>query len=106
APVPAAPVAAPKLPTMPGLPKPPAPAPMAAIAPAEFVPEKETASATGTLSVPLSALSGGWPDAVKQEIAQQNLTDSSVELPMASIDSGLKTGKIIFTWGEIGAWVK
>ena len=115
---PSAPIAAPKLPTptAPSLPKPAAPTPVAPIGtttPAavpthstQFFLEKEATPATGTLSVALSAISAAWPESVKQEIAQQNLKDSSVALPMGNVETGLKTGKLVFAWREIGGWLE
>jgi len=101
---------------MPIMPKPAAPTPLAPIAlnnptpvstsSTQFFLEKEASPATGTLTIALSAISANWPESVKQEIAQQNLKDSSVALPMANVESGLKTGKMIFAWREIAGWLE
>ncbi|MDB6028051.1 MAG: hypothetical protein JWM68_4274 [Verrucomicrobiales bacterium] len=109
----AAPIAAPKIPTTaPVVPKPVVIAPIQPSAATsistdntQFFLEKEAESAVGTISLPLSALSGNWPDPVKAEINQHNLKESTAELPMANVESGLKTGKIVFTWREVAAWL-
>jgi predicted regulator of Ras-like GTPase activity (Roadblock/LC7/MglB family) len=58
------------------------------------------------LTVSLTTVNGAWPDSVKQEIAQQNLKEANVALPMASVEMGLKTGKLVFPWREIAGWLE
>jgi predicted regulator of Ras-like GTPase activity (Roadblock/LC7/MglB family) len=114
-PAPAAPIAAPKLPTAPASAPAPASTPMAPITPisapiatdsTQFFLNADAAAATGTLSVPLSSVSAAWPENVKQDIARHNLKDSTLVLPMANVESGLKAGKIVFSWREIGGWLQ
>jgi len=57
-----------------------------------------------TVTVRLSALYEFWPAPVRQEIAQSNWNDVSVLLPLNRLDTALKTGRVIFTWGELIQW--
>jgi hypothetical protein len=54
-----------------------------------------------SLAVSLTSLSETWPAAIKQEIADQNLGDATVELPLDSVASQLKCGRVHFKWAEI-----
>jgi predicted regulator of Ras-like GTPase activity (Roadblock/LC7/MglB family) len=81
----------------------PAPIPMqAAPAPAP-VPQ---APEVPPLVVPLAALADGWPDAVRKEIVQANLSESKVALPCDAVERGLKLGRIAFSWKTIRSWIK
>ena len=82
------------------------PAPAMAAEQTQYFLKKDAAPSTEVLTVPLASLSDSWPDAVKSEIASKNLTDSSVALPMNRVESALKTGKIVFSWNDIGGWLK
>jgi len=87
----AAPSAAPVVPIAPPSPVAPKPAPQA--------------PAGGTLTVRLSALYEFWPDSVRQDIAQSHWSDASVALPVNRLDSAMKTGRVVFTWGEVIEWL-
>ena len=100
----------------------PAPAPAAAarastspapVAPMESKPVPRPAvqdfnpvTLAGTIELPLAHISSGWPDLVKHDIAQFNLSQSSVCLPSEYVDAGLRTGKVDFTWRQVCAWLK
>jgi predicted regulator of Ras-like GTPase activity (Roadblock/LC7/MglB family) len=79
------------------LPKTPA---MPAPAAAPVVAEPES------LVVEISALMEGWPEPVRGEIEQFKLGGATVLLPMARVDSALKTGRVVFTWGELWQWLR
>ena len=80
------------------------PAPKAAPAPpappAVAAPSKE-----GCLALVIGQISKGWPEPVLQDIQQFNLNQSTVLVPLASIETGLKTGRVEFTWRELCAWL-
>jgi predicted regulator of Ras-like GTPase activity (Roadblock/LC7/MglB family) len=59
-----------------------------------------------TISTPLAALSENWPDALRMEITQQNLSDAQVLLPVHLIEPMLKRGRVIFAWRHIRSWIK
>ena len=114
----------------PSLPKPPAPtapaapapkipfpgaaptaAPAAAPAPAtaeqtQYFLNKDTSAVGDVLTVPLANLSEAWPDAVKDDIKKNGLSDASVALPMSQLEVAMRSGKIVFPWRQLGAWLK
>jgi predicted regulator of Ras-like GTPase activity (Roadblock/LC7/MglB family) len=61
--------------------------------------------ATDVVSVPLSDISDGWPDPVRQEIARGEWDLAMVVFPVGRLEPGLKTGRLKFTWGEIRQWL-
>ena len=58
----------------------------------------------GVLAVTLAALAAGWREAVRAEIAQMNLSQATVALPLALMEESLKRGKAMFTWKQIRSW--
>ena len=78
----------------------PAPKPPALPSPAPPVAEKEV------LAVALSAISGSWPLPVLQAIAELQLQGATASLPMSRLERGLKTGRLVFPWGEISRWLQ
>jgi len=79
-------------------------APVAPAAPAAPIaqPVKEGPS----LSVTLVALSEKWPEAVRQEIEHLAMADSTVALPVDTVESALKRGKVVFPWKTVRSWVR
>ena len=59
-----------------------------------------------SLLVPLSALQVGWPDALKLEIVQVNLTNAQVALPLDMVEAALKRGRVTFSWRNLRALIK
>ncbi|MHB8521938.1 MAG: roadblock/LC7 domain-containing protein [Limisphaerales bacterium] len=75
----------------------PAPtAPKAAPPPAE----------SGSLIVALEGLSTGWPEPVRHEITQRNLTTAKVALPLNEVDAAIKSGKLVFQWKQLREWLQ
>lgn len=73
----------------------PTPAPQALAAP----------SKDGCLALVIGQICNGWPEPVLQDIHQFNLAQSSVLIPFGSIEAGLKTGRVEFTWRELCSWL-
>ena len=95
----------PKQPIIPAIPIPPtapiAPKPMPLTPrPAPAVPE------VATILVPLATLSEAWPEALRREIAQMNLPNAQVALPVNLVEPALKRGRVIFAWRNLRAWIK
>lgn len=89
--------------------KPPTPAPVPAPAPvAPLAPRSAPAPVQEAPSIlaPLSALSEDWPEALRLEIAQLNLTRAGVALPIHLIEPALRRGRVIFSWHHIRSWIK
>jgi predicted regulator of Ras-like GTPase activity (Roadblock/LC7/MglB family) len=56
----------------------------------------------GDLSLSVAALSGAWPQGIRDEIA--SLGDGlEVSLPLSEVAAGVAKGKVLFTWGQIRA---
>lgn len=58
------------------------------------------------LWVALNVISEAWPDEVRLEISQANLGEAKVALPVDLVDTGLKSGKVVFTWKQIRSAIK
>jgi hypothetical protein len=59
-----------------------------------------------SLLAPLSALCEEWPESLRQEIAQLNLTNSQVALPIHLIEPALRRGRVIISWHHLRTWLK
>jgi predicted regulator of Ras-like GTPase activity (Roadblock/LC7/MglB family) len=55
---------------------------------------------------PLAALSESWPESLRLEIVQLNLTNADVALPGNLVEPALKRGRVIFPWRYIRSWIK
>ena len=56
--------------------------------------------------MPLSAVSESWPQPVKEEIEQAQIQNSTISLPVGRLETGLKIGRVIFSWGELCLWIQ
>ncbi|MGA3180348.1 MAG: roadblock/LC7 domain-containing protein [Verrucomicrobiota bacterium] len=54
----------------------------------------------------VSELMEAWPPPVQQEIEQLQLRSGKVCLPVSRLDSAMKTGRVVFTWGELCSWLQ
>jgi predicted regulator of Ras-like GTPase activity (Roadblock/LC7/MglB family) len=59
-----------------------------------------------TISAPLAALSEEWPEALRLEIAQTNLTNAQVALPVHLVEPALRRGRVIFSWRYVRSWIR
>ncbi len=75
-------------------------------APRPTAPSSNPVTLAGTIELPLAHISAAWPDPVKHDIAQFNLSQSSVCIPSEYVDAGLRTGKVEFTWRQVCVWLK
>jgi hypothetical protein len=62
----------------------------------------ETA-APNIVSVKLSVLTAGWPDNVRKEAT--DLGEATVEFPREELGNAMKSGRVIFTWGQLRSWM-
>jgi predicted regulator of Ras-like GTPase activity (Roadblock/LC7/MglB family) len=58
-----------------------------------------------SISAPLAALSENWPEALLREIAQGNLSNAQVALPLDSVASAMKRGLVTFAWRDLRSWI-
>ena len=61
---------------------------------------------TPALSVSLSVLAQGWPEALRQEIVQSNLSDTRLALPTGLVEAALKRGRVAFAWKTLRSWIQ
>ena len=64
------------------------------------------AAQEASLSVPLRMLSEGWPEVLRGEIQQLNLSEAHVALPVRFVEPALKQGKVAFTWKVLRSWIR
>lgn len=76
----------------------PAPAPSGPVAAAG------ESAGTGGVPVKLSVLTVGWPDNIRKEAT--DLGEATVEFPREELGNAMKSGKVIFSWGQLRSWMK
>jgi predicted regulator of Ras-like GTPase activity (Roadblock/LC7/MglB family) len=64
------------------------------------------AAQEASLSIPLRMLSEAWPEVLRSEIQQLNLTEAAVALPVRFVEPALKQGKVAFTWKVLRSWIR
>ena len=75
--------------------------------PTPFAPKPApVAPESATILAPLAALSENWPEALRMEIAQMNLANAQVALPVNLVEPALKRGRVIFAWRNLRSWIK
>jgi len=107
----------------------PTPAPSPGLAPISMTPATSAAPASSTpfkpvfsapliapvasaapgqeiISAPLAALSEKWPDALRREIAQWNLPNAQVALPLNVVAPAMKRGRVTFAWRDLRSWIR
>jgi predicted regulator of Ras-like GTPase activity (Roadblock/LC7/MglB family) len=63
------------------------------------------AAANGAvLNVRLVALAENWPPTVRTDMAEMNLLETSVALPLSLVEEALKKGKAVFSWMQVRQW--
>lgn len=59
-----------------------------------------------SLNVALMNLAQGWPESLRHEIGQLNLTDAKVALPVEMVEQALKHGRVAYSWKVLRSWIK
>lgn len=70
------------------------------------MPQPATSGSDICIDVPLAALSESWPDVLRGEIHQLNLSRAHVSLPMRVVDPALRQGKVAFAWKMLRSWIR
>jgi predicted regulator of Ras-like GTPase activity (Roadblock/LC7/MglB family) len=60
---------------------------------------------SATLAMLLEKLVPSLPPEICKELGDVDVKASSIGLPMAQVESMLKSGKVLFTWGELTSWL-
>lgn len=71
--------------------------------PSNPVTASDETPASTVVSVKLSVLTVGWPENVRKEAA--DLGDVAVEFPRDELGNAMKSGKVIFAWGQLRSWM-
>jgi predicted regulator of Ras-like GTPase activity (Roadblock/LC7/MglB family) len=58
------------------------------------------------LSAPLANLSESWPEVLRSEIEQLNLSHAHLALPVRVVEPALKQGKVAFPWKVLRSWIR
>ena len=74
--------------------------------PAQPIQTVPAATEAPGLSVSLSALTQGWPDALQQEIVRLNLSEARLELPTRLVEAALKRGRVVFAWKVLRSCIR
>jgi predicted regulator of Ras-like GTPase activity (Roadblock/LC7/MglB family) len=110
------PIAAPKLdPSLatlrPKVPAPvaPPPAPVASVAPAVPAPAAPASSngaqnGTDVFTLALMDVAAFWSEKGRNDLT--NLYKHSVDIPIRTVEGGLKAGKLVFQWREVRPWLR
>ncbi len=67
--------------------------------------ENQPAVEGDAICLPIATLANGWPEPVMHDIASFSLGGSRIEIPLAAIEPGLKSGRLCFTWRELCGWL-
>ena len=73
--------------------------PARTVAPVATIPENG-------LAVPLSSLTGQWPPALCQALADISAGQFTVILPMAELEEQVSKGRIVFAWAHLSQWMQ
>lgn len=68
-------------------------------------PPAAPAEALTTLKVPLATIIAKWPDGVRNAIATIDVNQTSLVLPMAETEAGMRKGKVHFAWKQIRSYL-
>ena len=63
-------------------------------------------SEASPISISFAALGETLPEALRLEAGHLNLDGARLALPVDQVEAGLKSGKLVFTWKQLRAWIK
>jgi predicted regulator of Ras-like GTPase activity (Roadblock/LC7/MglB family) len=53
----------------------------------------------------VEAVCGVWPETIRQEIEKNALGSASISIPSNRLEALMKTGRVVFPWGELVGWL-
>jgi predicted regulator of Ras-like GTPase activity (Roadblock/LC7/MglB family) len=92
------PASVPRLPT--------APAPGNGRTPIPHAPQAAPSAPEIFITAPLAVLSESWPEVLRGEIEQLNLSEAHLALPVRVVEPALKQGKVAFPWKVLRSWIR
>jgi predicted regulator of Ras-like GTPase activity (Roadblock/LC7/MglB family) len=108
APTPTVPAPAPRAitPLTPPSPAPAAPAPLPRPAAPAPVAKKPASKPQGELIVPLHIVAPEWDQEVRKQLADINLQQHLIMVPLDQLAPAMKSGKVLFSWAEVATWIQ
>ena len=64
------------------------------------------AKLTGELVVPLASVCEEWATEVRTQLGEIDVTNSQIFVPFEQLEPAMKSGKVLFSWQEVAAWIK
>jgi predicted regulator of Ras-like GTPase activity (Roadblock/LC7/MglB family) len=61
---------------------------------------------TGHLAVPLSSVCNEWVQEVRIQLAEVEIEQSQILVPLEILEPAMKSGKVLFFWEEVAAWIQ
>lgn len=102
-------VTAPPAPARPSAPAPQAITP-APTAPAPLPMPKKAAPAapkiTGEMAVPLASVAPEWDQEVRKQLADVDMKQHQILVPLELLAPAMKSGKVLFSWAEVATWIQ
>jgi len=83
----------------------PASAAVPVVVPSAGGPALEPTIENGSICLPISLIANGWPEPVMRDIASFGLGNSRIEIPIPSVEAGVKAGRLEFVWRELCGWL-
>lgn len=88
---------------------PAAEAPLAQFSPGIAAPPQPKASVSAgnqaVITAGLNTLTEAWPESLRLEILQTNLSEARIAMPVDLVEAALKRGRVTFAWKTIRSWV-
>jgi len=83
----------------------PAPAPLPST-PMPRKPAHDFTKPTGHLLVPLAQVCTDWVREVRSQLSDVDVENSQIHVPLEILEPAMKSGKPLFSWEEVAAWIK
>jgi predicted regulator of Ras-like GTPase activity (Roadblock/LC7/MglB family) len=81
------------------------PVPVAPTPALPATPTRAGAVESDTFPIDIAAVSGAWPEAIRQDIALLNRPNPALEVPAKRVRDALQSGHVAFSWKEIRSWI-
>src|ERR1051325_3657020 len=61
---------------------------------------------SGDLAVPLGSVCKEWVEEVRAQLAEVDIAQSQILAPLDLLEPAMKSGKVVFSWQEVAAWIQ
>jgi len=61
---------------------------------------------TGHLAVPLASVCKEWIQEVRAQLVDVDVENSKIMVPLELLEPAMKSGKVLFDWEEVAAWIQ